>query len=291
MGWGLTGCPDASTGSIMFGGIDTDKYHGDLTRIEIYPNNGVYTSFTVALTSVQAYSSSGSDTFTSSSLPIAVVLDSGTTLTYLPTDMAQQIWTEVGAIYSAANQIAVIPCSMRNSQGYFSFGFAGTNGPRINVTMDELVLDLTTGTAPTFTSGQYKGQSACEFGIQNFSSTGPFLLGDTFLRSAYVVYDLINNEIGIAATDFNATTSNVVAFASMSATIPSATVAPSQSQITSGASSTTPAYAASSGFLSSASTDSSAGPGSPEALGWAQVAVMGAALAFTMLGSGFFLFL
>jgi hypothetical protein len=36
------------------------------------------------------------------------------------------------------------------------------------------------------------------------------VLGDTFLRSAYVVYDLQNNQISIAQTDFNATSSNVV---------------------------------------------------------------------------------
>lgn len=36
------------------------------------------------------------------------------------------------------------------------------------------------------------------------------VLGDTFLRSAYVVYDLQNNQISLAQTDFNATSSNVV---------------------------------------------------------------------------------
>jgi hypothetical protein len=36
------------------------------------------------------------------------------------------------------------------------------------------------------------------------------VLGDTFLRSAYVVYDLQNNQISLAQTDFNATGSNVV---------------------------------------------------------------------------------
>jgi hypothetical protein len=36
------------------------------------------------------------------------------------------------------------------------------------------------------------------------------VLGDTFLRSAYVVYDLQNNQISLAQTDFNSTTTNVV---------------------------------------------------------------------------------
>lgn len=48
----------------------------------------------------------------------------------------------------------------------------------------------------------------CQFGIEP-AGEDPILLGDTFLRSAYVVYDLANNQISIAQTDFNATTSNV----------------------------------------------------------------------------------
>ena len=42
---------------------------------------------------------------------------------------------------------------------------------------------------------------------------GATVLGDTFLRSAYLVYDLDSNSIGIAQTVFNSTSSNVVEFA------------------------------------------------------------------------------
>ncbi|KAK3987776.1 mitochondrial elongation factor g 1-like protein [Cladorrhinum sp. PSN332] len=243
---------DSSSGSILFGGIDTEKYVGDLTRIDILANSQkLYTSFMVPLTSLEATSSSGSDTLTSQRFPVPVVLDSGTTLSYLPTDLAAQVWREVGALYSPQFQLAVLPCDMANSKGHFSFGFAGPSGPRINVSMDELVLDLTSGAAPVFNTGPYRGMTACEFGIQNFSSA-PYLLGDTFLRSAYVVYDLVNNQIGLAATDFNSTKTNVVSFPSLSAHIPSATAARDQTAATNKPSVTTPAYAASAGFTDSA---------------------------------------
>lgn len=282
---------DANSGSILFGGIDTEKYKGELTRIEIYPTAPkIFTSFLVALTSLEGVSPSGSDTLTSETFPIPVVLDSGTTLSYLPTDLARQVWKEVGAIYSSDFGAAVLPCNMRNSKGYFSFGFAGPSGPRINVTMDELVLDVTSGRPPVFASGRYKGQDVCEFGIQNFSSA-PYLLGDTFLRSAYVVYDLVNNQVGIAATDFNSTDSNVVAFPSLSAQIPSATVAPDQSAVTSKPSVTTPAYAASQGFTDSAQASSTenAAAGMPAAFGKGQMAVVGLSMVLMALGSGVFL--
>lgn len=254
---------DASTGNLLFGGIDTDKYTGDLVKVDIYkdPNTGTFTSFIVALTSVEAVSSSGSDTLTSTSFPVPVVLDSGTTLSYVPQDLAEQIWKETGAVYNAEVGLAVIPCSLATSGGHFTFGFGGPDGATINVAMDELVLDLFSGGGATFSSGQFKGESACEFGIQN-STSDPYLLGDTFLRSAYVVYDLVNNEIALGQTDFNATSSNIIAFASSGATIPSATAAPSQAQVTQTPAFTTPAFAASSGFASTATAASGGSSGS-----------------------------
>lgn len=252
---------DASTGSILFGGIDTQKYVGNLTRIPVVENNVTdqFDSFIVALTSIQAVSSSGSDRLTSHQDPIEVVLDSGTTLSYLPTDIAEQIWEETGAMYSASTGLAIIPCRMQRSTGYFNFTFGGANGPTIKVGMDELVLDLVvSGPAPQFTSGKYAGEDACEFGIQN--TTGTNLLGDTFLRSAYVVYDLMNNEIGIAQTDFNATESNIVPFASQSAVIPSATLASNGTLPTSTAVFTKPGFLAETGFSNGTSGVAALGP-------------------------------
>lgn len=219
--------------------------------------------------------------------PIPVVLDTGTTLSYLPQDIAKQMWHEVDASYDDRVGMAVLPCSKRNNNGYFTFGFAGPDGPRINVRMDELVLDLTTGTPPKFTSGRYKGQDMCEFGIQTLSD-GPYLLGDTFLRSAYVVYDLVNNEIALAETHINSTESNIVAFASMGAPIPSATEAPNQAAVTNKPAVTEPDYSASDGF---SDEDENASSGMPSAFGLAQMSVMGVAMLLTMIGSGVFVLL
>lgn len=290
----LTGSPDACSGNILFGGIDTEKYKGDLTRIAIYPthrNPSLYTAFLVALTSLEAASASGQDTLTSGKFPIPVVLDSGTTLSYLPNDLASQIWKEVGAKYAPEFQAAVLPCNAKQSKGHFSFGFAGPKGPRINVTMDELVLDMTTGRAPVFSSGTYKGEDVCQFGIQNFTSA-PYLLGDTFLRSAYVVYDLVNNQIGIAATDFNSTKSNIVPFPSMSAQIPSATVAPDQSEAAARPSVTEPAYSAGPGFQEfnsgNSGTEKNAAPAMASAFGKTQALLVAGTMLLTALGSGLF---
>lgn len=224
---------DAKAGSILFGGVDTAKYVGDMHRIDIQKLDGHYYHFIVALTSLVATSSSGSDVLTSDSFPIQAVLDSGTTLSYLPQDLAHEIWEEVGAVWSPYYGVAVLPCAYGRNQGNFTFGFAGPDGPSISVGMDELVLTMTSDAAnmPSFESGAYKGENICTFGIQN-DTNDLYLLGNTFLRSAYVVYDLVNNEVGIAATDFNSTKSKRVPFKSYGATIPSATAASNQHRAT-----------------------------------------------------------
>ena len=252
---------DANTGTILFGGVDTKKYVGPLTKIDVIPDDGTesYTHFLVSLTSLEATSPTGTDILTSPEGPVEVVLDSGSTLTYLPNDMASKVWEEVGAEYQDIFGMAVLPCSHGSHPGYFSFGFGGSNGPRINVTMDELVVDLTNGAPPRFTSGPYDGELVCEFGVQNYSS-GPFVLGDTFLRSAYVVYDLENHEIALAATDFNSTKSEIVAFGSKGASIPFATAAGEDDGGANAAMPTSTTLAAAEGFqdVDDADSDSAA---------------------------------
>ena len=92
--------------------------------------------------------------------------------------------------------------------GTLDYGFGGQGGPVISVLFSELALPLTdaAGNNVTLTSGA----TACQFGIDvNNQADVPNLFGDTFLRSAYVVYDLDNKQIGIAPTIFGSTKSNV----------------------------------------------------------------------------------
>jgi hypothetical protein len=243
--------------------VDTAKYQGTLTRLKIYPdptadNSTEISRFLVYMTSVSATSGSGTDKLGSKQFPLLALLDSGTTWTYLPSDLTVQIWKEAGVALlqdpDTAETLGVIPCDFRNGQGSFSFGFGGPNGATIKVGMDELVLfPSSTVTFPS--SSTYAGKKMCVFGIQPMGSVStdiPFaLLGDTFLRSAYVVYDLQNKELALGQTIFNSTQSNVVAFASASATVPSSTPAPSQDSaaLSSQAVKTTPtSYAAAASF-------------------------------------------
>ncbi|CAM1510109.1 Fc.00g004440.m01.CDS01 [Cosmosporella sp. VM-42] len=275
----------SSTGSILFGGVDTEKYVGDITRLEILKTGAQYRDFSVPLTSLVATSPSGTDTLTSPRFPISVVLDCGTTLSYLPQDVVEQLWEEVGAVYWPDQGAGFVPCSYANHEGHFSFQFAGPEGPRINITMDELVVDLSRGDPPNFPFGKFKGEPACLFGISNITGD-TWLLGDTFLRSAYVVYDLVNNEIGMAATDFNSTKTNVIPFKSKGARIPSSTPIP-KGQSTQGLEVKENNFTASKGFQAG-SDDDNGNTASPVAVIGPSFAVVGVMIAFMLLESSLF---
>jgi hypothetical protein len=302
---------DASTGSILFGGIDTKKYTGDLVSIDVYPASGsnVFTSFTVAFTSLGATSSSGTDVFTPSTFAEAAILDSGTTITLLPDQLATLVYEELGATVDSELGAVVVPCSLAQKDGTLNFGFGGSGGPVIKVGVNELVLPLTLtdGSSPTYQNGE----TACQLGIQAAGNL-PVLFGDTFLRSAYVVYDLDNNKIALAQTDFNATDSNVVAFPSSGAAIPSAVTAATGASVTQtetgavrGAETTDAASAtaqptynpkqstlsAERGFVAtstSTSSKKSAAGRTAQPIDWSALAVIGGSVGMMLLGGGFF---
>ncbi|KAH8843317.1 hypothetical protein MCOR27_002369 [Pyricularia oryzae] len=190
----------SNKGSILFGGIDTEQYTGTLQTVPIQPNGGRMAEFLITLTSVSLTSASiGGD-----KLALAVLLDSGSSLTYLPDDIVKNMYSAVGAQYDSNEGAAYVPCSLaRDQANSLTFSFSGIP---IVVPMNELVLDLVTsnGRRPSFRNGV----PACLFGVAP-AGKGTNVLGDTFLRSAYVVYDLENNAISLAQTSFNATKSNV----------------------------------------------------------------------------------
>lgn len=237
-------------GSILFGGVDVQKYVGDMMSLNVTPADGtdIHDHFRIPLTSVEATSPSGSDSLTTEEFPVPIVLDSGTTLSSLPIDLVEQMWEEVGAEFSDTLQQPLIPCYRRNSPGNFTFGFGGPDGPKVTVPMDELILDIKFGEPPEFPDGsRYEGQDACMFGIHDFGGP-PYILGGTFLRSAYVVFDIVNNQVGMAQTAFNETGSDIVPFPSNGAAIPSATAAPNQGETDTPASGDKPDFSAADGF-------------------------------------------
>lgn len=184
---------DASTGTILFGGVDKDKFHGTLQTLPIIPEqDNVYAEFIIALTGMGQNGKNGS-IFSNQNVP--VLLDSGSSLMYLPDTVVRSLYRTYNAQYDATQGAAFVDCNLAYQEGSLDFVFSGV---RISVAIDELVLVASVS----------RGQPICILGILP-AGNQVAVLGDTFLRSAYVVYDLANNEISLAQTNFNATSENI----------------------------------------------------------------------------------
>jgi hypothetical protein len=197
---------DASTGSILFGGVDTDKYTGTLSKLPIIAEQGEYSEFIIALTGLGSNGNEGS-IFKNEAVP--VLLDSGSSLMYLPDNVAQSLYSTYNAQYDSSQGAAFVDCDLANQEGSLEFTFSG---PTISVPLNEMVI----------VAGYSRGTPVCILGVGP-AGDSVSVLGDTFLRSAYVVYDLENNQIGLAQTNFNATSSAVSEIATGTDGVPNAT--------------------------------------------------------------------
>lgn len=211
----------SSTGSILFGGVDTQKFIGGLTVIPVLPDAQTqnFTSFTVGMTAVSyAFPNGTTGDASLQGGSLDAILDSGTTLSYFPDSVATPLFEALGAFtYSSLGSVGLtmVECSLATSGLELTFRF--NDSVSIVVPADEVVIDAfgpVEGTIPP----EIPLEQPCLFGIQNSGDSLPSegarqidfaLLGDTFLRSAYVVYDLDNDEIALAQANLNSTGTNV----------------------------------------------------------------------------------
>ncbi|QKX54358.1 uncharacterized protein TRUGW13939_01444 [Talaromyces rugulosus] len=208
---------DADTGSILFGGVDTEKYVGKLQTVSILQIPGENPQFRINMSGL-ALSVNGSieATYGHTSLPAPAVLDSGTSLTVLPEPIVASIFQDLNGTYVTQNP-GFIPCSLINEDIRLNFTFSTAS---VSVRIKEMM----TSTRPGATMKD--GTQGCALGIVPTSGHSS-VLGDTFLRSAYVVYDMDNNEISLANTNFNASSSGDGGGGSVleiGATVPGATM-------------------------------------------------------------------
>ncbi|KAK6202272.1 aspartic peptidase domain-containing protein [Scheffersomyces amazonensis] len=178
--------PNASSGTLLFGGIDEDKYTGTLTTLPIVSNP--YLAINLDTITV------GSTSISASAQP---VLDSGTTYTYLSSSTVKKIGQALGGTANSGVGY-IIDCDQPTDK-YITYKF--DQGATIQVPYSELPIPL------YLEDGSLADE--CGLGILSTSSTP--ILGDNFLRSAYVAYDLDDNTISIAQVQYT-TSENIVPF-------------------------------------------------------------------------------
>ncbi|KAH7313367.1 eukaryotic aspartyl protease [Stachybotrys elegans] len=184
---------NATSGSLLFGGVNRAQYQGELVSLPIERVGDEFNEFYITMTKL----SLGSTTI-QEDMALAVLVDSGSTLTYLPDDIVAEIYNMTNAVYEETEGVAFVPCALGEQTANMTFTFS--EPASIAVSLNELVIDFAdlTGRQLSFSNGV----PACLFGVAP-AGDSTNVLGDTFLRSAYVVYDLDNNEISLAQTVFN----------------------------------------------------------------------------------------
>jgi hypothetical protein len=240
---------DASTGSILFGGVDTYKYNGNLISVPITPgSDGSIGAFQIPFSSLK---DSDGTHLSKENMNITIVLDSGTPDLNLPVSIADATYTQLGASNSSGKWAA--PCSLANSSSTLNFEFGGPSGPVIEVPYAEM-LD-----SPVSDSNGnpilINGEAGCGLRFHEQNKTSHMIFGVSFLRSAYIVFDMENNRIALANAAWNSTASNVVAFPYQGADIPGAICWPQvASSSSSSSASATPASPPSSHTTTSVKT-------------------------------------
>lgn len=137
----------ATEGELLFGGVDTAKYTGDLVTLPIVPTRGVYRELTVLLTGVGL--NSEAEAFSGGEINEEVHLDTGASLTYLPDDIAEAMYERFEAVYNEAQGAYLMNCNPPGVQDldeeYISFRFA--DNLSIRVSLREMILPFATNRA------------------------------------------------------------------------------------------------------------------------------------------------
>jgi hypothetical protein len=206
-------------GEIVFGGIDETKFKGNLTylpvasltatkpkkrAISINSNNFYWMVYAQGVAVTDTQNSSVNNIDMPFSAPSAFILDTGTTLTYLPQALAKQIVEAVagtsGYTTDASSGAYIVSCDAAQSTTQFELKMIASSTSKeapvvLSVPASQLVIPLDATTADN--------AKFCLFGIAPTAGSGVgtnlYLIGDSILRSAYMVFDMANDRIGLAS--------------------------------------------------------------------------------------------
>jgi len=164
---------DGTESEATFGGIDSSHYTGKLVKIPL--RRKAY--WEVNLDSITF----GKETADLDNT--GVILDTGTSLIALPSTLAELLNKEIGAKKGFNGQYTV-ECDKRDSLPDISFTLSGYD---FSITAYDYILEVQGSCISSF------------MGMDFPAPTGPLaILGDSFLRKWYSVYDLGNDAVALA---------------------------------------------------------------------------------------------
>ncbi|KAK4107889.1 acid protease [Canariomyces notabilis] len=195
---------DNPNGALIFGGIDTGKYIGELAKLPILDRRETPRTadrYYVTMTGVGLTLPDGS-VVQSETLEVPVFLDSGSTFSYLPPAIYEAFASAFNdAEYDPRTGFYYLPCDVADVDGSVDFYFGEK---AIRVSLNDFIWQV---------------QGYCILGV--LPDNEEPILGDTFLRAAYVVFDQDNRNLHIAQAANCGT--NLVAIGSGVDAVPSST--------------------------------------------------------------------
>ncbi|RYP75615.1 hypothetical protein DL771_002315 [Monosporascus sp. 5C6A] len=169
----LSGESGGDDSEITFGGVDKDHYTGKITEIPL--RRKAY--WEVDFDSI----SFGNETAELDNT--GIILDTGTSLIALPSDLAELLNKEIGAKKSYNGQYTV-ECSVRDKLPDITFTLSGYD---FAISAYDYILEVQGSCISTF------------MGMDFPAPVGPLaILGDAFLRKWYSIYDLGKGTVGLA---------------------------------------------------------------------------------------------
>lgn len=208
-------------GEIVFGGLDQAKVKKDqgvkyapvarLAMDGIFDHNGIYAYWMVYGQSLRVLDEEDNDDVVldaSLGQTRGVIIDTGTTLTYMQLELVEPIvlalaGSENNVVLDESSGTFIVNCALQDTQKRLEIGIgAGLRAVnpdtllRVSLSMQELIIPLD--------SDSLQDAKLCMFGIApwiddqqaSLSSSGIILLGDSVLRSLYLVFDMGQNRIG-----------------------------------------------------------------------------------------------
>ncbi|CAO3610182.1 unnamed protein product [Cunninghamella blakesleeana] len=195
------------SGEIIFGGIDPSKFTGEISyapvpKTPMVSGDAIYGYWAVPGQGFHIQNGKGPTSNIRYKQPVATIIDTGSTLSYLPYSVAQPLLDAITGPgnnrYDQASGLFVVDCNLDKQNTILQVQFAtSTNVTEtpvvINANVNDMVYDA--------------GNAGCVFGIGTTSSAislseNLLLIGDSILRNAYMVFDMDQKRIGFAQSKY-----------------------------------------------------------------------------------------
>ena len=229
-----------SSGSIVFGGVDTARFTGPLVTLQTMPDEsnstlrGQYTRQQLRLASTRTCID-GVPQRNFTIARTAAVLDTGNGAIRLPSDWLEDIYRnmQIPKVAYEDSLLPQVPCDNLTSNFSLEFTLADNTGDsgssiQIAVPLRGLVVPIRNGFHNATRPHNVSAKDMCKFRLAPSDTTpgsypGTISLGTPFLRSVYSFCNLDQHTISLAKAVHNATSEHIVAIGKGQVSMPTGT--------------------------------------------------------------------